>query len=480
MMLANIMTVLPAITIALAAIVVLLSDLFLGKYIKHVAYLLTQVFLIIAAWVALKQFELGSVSGFGGQTISNDFTLILQQFIFLTGFLVFIYSKEYIDDRKLPQGEFYALALLSLLGAVVLVSANSLLTVYIGLELLSLPLYALLAIRRGFATGAEAAIKYFILGAITSGLLLYGMSFVYGVTGGLNLDVIGQYLSNPAASHLNIVLVAMVLMVVTATFKLGAVPFHMWVPDVYEGSPNAVTAFLATIPKIAAFAMLAHLLMVAMPAQSYAWDKVLGALAVLSLFFGNLMALAQTNVKRLLGYSTIAHIGFILLALDLAPAAFAVTTAMYYVIIYVLTTAAGFGVLIVLSVKGNEVENLSDFAGLNRRNPWVAFLMLIVMFSMAGIPPLAGFTAKLFVIIGLIDVGSYVLAGYALVMSIIGAYYYIRVIKVMYFDAPKNTTPIYANKNTLIGLSVNALIILLLGVSPALLINFIAPVYHLF
>lgn len=480
MILMNISTIFPEITLGAAALVVMLADLFLGKKIKNIAYILTQISLIIAAWILLKSLLTHVHVGFEGQTLSNELTFVLQEVIVLVAFFVFIYCKEYIEDRQLPQGEFYVLALLSILGAIVLTSAHSLLTIYIGLELLSLPLYALLAIRRGFAIGAEAAIKYFVLGAIASGLLLYGMSFIYGVTGSLDLSEIGKFLATPDEVHSKIVLIAMVLMIATATFKLGAVPFHMWVPDVYEGSPNAVTAFLASVPKVAAFAMLVNILMIGMPAQVFAWTKVLTVLAVLSIFLGNLLALAQKNVKRMLGYSTISHIGFVLLALVLKPDPFAVSTALFYIVIYVLTSAAAFGVLIVLSVKGNEVEHLADFAGLNRRNPWVAFLMLIVMFSMAGIPPLSGFTAKLFVIMGLVDTDNIGLAIYALVMSAIACYYYLRVIKSMYFDPPKNQTPVYANKVTLFGLSINAGLILLLGLFPTLLVALIVPVYGLF
>ena len=480
MMLANINTVLPEATIAIAALVVLLADLFISKKLKDIAYILTQVFLIIAAWVTLKQFLVPEYIGFGGHTHSNAFTSIMQECVYLSAFFVFIYAKEYVDDRKLPQGEFYVLGLLSILGAIVLISAYSLLTIYIGLELLSLPIYALLAIRRGFAKGVEAAIKYFILGAITSGLLLYGMSFIYGITGTLNLYKIGVYLANHNAAHLDIVLVSMVLMITTASFKLGAVPFHMWVPDVYEGSPNAVTAFLASIPKLAAFSMLVSLLMVALPNQSYAWTKVLTVFGVMSLLFGNLLALTQNNLKRLLGYSAVSHIGFILPALTLHPTSYAVSTALFYIIVYVLTASASFGVLIVLSVKGNEVENLTDFAGLNRRNPWISFLMLVLMFSMAGMPPLSGFVAKLFVIMGLIDTHHYILATYALIMSVIASFYYVRVVKVIYFDLPKNMTPINANKVTLLGLTLNTMLILFLGLFPALLVNLIGPVYAIF
>ncbi|MFZ9035195.1 MAG: NADH-quinone oxidoreductase subunit NuoN [Francisellaceae bacterium] len=479
MMLANILTVLPEITIAISALVVLLCDLMWGKAFPRLAYFLAQISLIVAAWITLRQLYIKIDIGFGGQTVNNPFTFSLQIVIFLIAFFVFVYAKEYIEDRKLPQGEFYALALLSILGAVVLTSAHSLLTVYIGLELLSLPLYALIAIRRGYAKGAEAAIKYFILGAISSGILLFGMSYIYGITGTIDLTEIGIYLSTAHAAHLDIVLIAMVFMLAAACFKLGAVPFHMWVPDVYEGSPNAVTAFLGTIPKIAAFAMLARFLLLAFPGQIYAWSHVIAVLAVISIFLGNIVALVQDNLKRLLGYSTISHIGFILLAFLLHPDALALTTSLYYVAVYALMAAAAFGLLIVLSVKGYEVEKLSDFAGLNRRNPWIAFLMLMVMFSMAGVPPFAGFFAKLFIIMGLVKEQAYVLAGYALIMSVIASYYYVRVVKVMYFDDPKNQSPIYANKNTLVALSLNALLILILGIFPGLLLNFIQPIYSL-
>lgn len=480
MMLSNIVTILPEITIGIAVLVVMLADLFLGKLIKNISYIVTQFFLIITAWVLLISLRSHIYFGFEGHTSSNELTFVLQEFIVLVAFLIFIYCKEYLEDRNLPQGEFYILSLLSILGAMVLTSAHSLLTIYIGLELLSLPLYALLAIRRDFARGAEAAIKYFVLGAIASGLLLYGMSFIYGVTGSLDLSEIGNYLATPNEAHKKIVLIAMVLMITTATFKLGAVPFHMWVPDVYEGSPNAVTVFLASVPKVAAFAMLVNILMIGMPSQFFAWSKVLTVLAVISIFFGNLMALAQQNLKRMLGYSTISHIGFVLIALILNPQAFAITTSLFYVIVYVLMSAAAFGVLIVLSVRGNEVENIADFAGLNQRNPWIAFIMLLVMFSMAGIPPLSGFTAKLFVIMGLIDSGHLVLGIYALIMSVIACYYYLRVIKSMYFDLPENKTLVYANKITLFGLSINAGLILLLGIFPAFLVTLISPVYGLF
>lgn len=476
MMLTNIITILPEITLGIAALIVMLADLFLGKRIKNIAYILTQVFLIITAWTLLKSLNPHIYVGFQGQTSSTSMTFILQEIIVLVALFVFIYCKDYIEERKLPQGEFYVLSILSILGALVLTSAHSLLTIYIGLELLSLPLYALLAIHRGFATGAEAAIKYFVLGAISSGLLLYGMSFIYGVTGSLDLTEIGKYLASPDITHSQIILIAMVLMIVTATFKLGAVPFHMWVPDVYEGSPNAVTAFLASVPKVAAFAMLVNILMIGMPAQAFAWSKVLTVLAVLSVFFGNLLALVQKNIKRMFGYSTISHIGFVLFSLILNPQSFAVSTALFYIIIYVLMSAAAFGVLILLSVRGNKVENLADFSGLNFRNPWIAFIMLIVMFSMAGIPPLSGFTAKLFVIMGLIDTGHLGLGIYALIMSIISCYYYLRVIKLMYFDFPKNKMPVYANKVTLFGLSINASLIILLGVFPEELVTLISNV----
>lgn len=470
MIMTDLMTVLPEITIAVGVIVVMMADLFLGKRIKNIGYFLAQIFVVLAAWVTFTQMSLGSAVGFGGQTVSTSFTYILQVFIFLVAFFIFIYSKQYIDDRRLPSGDFYTLAMLSILGAVVLVSAQSLLTIYIGLELLSLPLYAMIAIRRDFGKGAEAAIKYFVLGAIASGLLLFGMSFIYGITGSLNLSDIAHFLAtNDVSMYHNILMVALVLVVTTAVFKLGAVPFHMWVPDVYEGSPNAVTAYVATIPKVAAFAMLVNLLFIGLPSLSVEWTKVLLVLALISIFFGNIVALAQTNIKRLMGYSTISHIGFILLALTMVPQSMGLSTAIFYVIVYVLMSLSVFGVLIILGKKGYEVESLDDISGLNRRNPWLSFLMMVTMFSMAGIPPFAGFFAKLFVIMGLVDNGSYVIACYALIMSVIAAYYYIRIIKVMYFNEPKKNGVIKANSDMYVALSVNALLLLLLGIAPAVL-----------
>lgn len=483
MMLANIITVLPEITLGMSILIVMLSDLFFSKKFKNITYILTQITLVFVAWIIFFQPSFFYVNvSLESQNLSNEFTLILQESVLIVSFLVFMYCKEYIEDRKLPQGEFYILSLLSVLGAMVLISANNLLTIYIGLELLSLPLYALLAIRRSYYVGAEAAIKYFVLGAIASGLLLYGMSFIYGITGSFDLFQINDFLKITTIDNPNnkIVLIGMILIVATATFKLGAVPFHMWVPDVYEGSPNAVTAFLSSIPKVAAFAMLVNILITAMPTQSLIWNDILTVFGGLSIFFGNVMALAQRNVKRMLGYSAISHIGFILFALTLIPYGFAVSTALFYVVVYVLMSAAAFGILIVLSVRGNEVENLSDFSGLNYRNPWIAFIMLIIMFSMAGIPPLSGFTIKLFVIMGLIDTGKIGLGIYSLVLSVISCYYYLRVIKSMYFDMPNTSTPVYSSKITLFVLSLNAAIILLLGLFPNLLIGLISPVYMLF
>lgn len=479
MTLSNTMAILPEIIIAIAALSVMLCDIFLGKKIQSISYIVSQFFLISASCCTIKETITPICMVSGGGTLTHNFIFNMHQCIFLIGFLVFLYGKDYIKDHVLPAGEFYVLSLLSILGALVLISSYSLLTIYIGLELLSLPLYALLAIRSEFLRSSEAAVKFFIMGAITSGFLLYGMSLIYGITGSINILDISYYLTNKNLAHSNLVLIAMLLMLTTASFKLGVVPFHMWVPDVYEGSPKVVIAFISSISKLATFAMLFNILIIIMPAQDYAWKPVLIILGVLSIFLGNVLALTQINIKRLLGYSAIVHTGFIFLGLVLSPTSFSIEIVLYYLIIYSLMVTAVFGCLILLSLKGNNIEVLSDISGLNSRNPWLSFLILMIMFSMAGIPPFAGFIAKFFIIMGLVNQESYVLAVYALIMSVIASFYYIRVVKMMYFDLPFSRTTIYINKKNLLVLSINCLLILILGMFPGLLINLIRPVFFL-
>ncbi|RUS68841.1 hypothetical protein EGW08_023403, partial [Elysia chlorotica] len=329
----------------------------------------------------------------------------------------------------ISDGDFYTLLMLCILGAMVLTAAHSLMSIYVGLELLSLPLYALIAINRNSRSGLEASIKYFVLGAIASALLLFGMSFVYGLTGQLDIADIAKFLSTANFSEIQnqFLLVCLVMMIATFLFKLGAFPFHMWLPDVYEGAPNAVANIVATIPKVAAFAMLINILFIGFPSLKDQWVYLFRVIGILSIFFGSLVALSQTNIKRLLGYSTVSQVGFILLAITLEPQAYALTTASFYLTVYVFTTLAVFGVLTAISVGGYEVQTLDDLKGFNTKSPWLAFIMLIILFSMAGIPPFGGFIAKLFVVMGLINGGHIGLACFVLFMAVIASFYYVRV-----------------------------------------------------
>lgn len=376
-----------------------------------------------------------------------------------------VYSRGYLLERDLFKGEFYVLALFAVLGMMIMVSAHNFITIYLGLELLSLCLYAMVALNRDSKVSTEAAMKYFILGALASGLLLYGMSILYGMTGSLDIAIVGERLI--AADHNNIVLTfGLVFVVIGLAFKLGAVPFHMWIPDVYHGAPTPVTLFIGTAPKIAAFAMVMRLLVEAMQGLHVHWQEMLIILAILSLAIGNIIAIAQANIKRMLAYSTISHVGFILLGV-MAGTTFGYSAAMYYVIAYAIMGLGGFGMIILLSRKGFEADKIEDFKGLNDRSPWFAFMMMILMFSMAGVPPTLGFYAKLAVLEAVVNVGMVWLAVVAVVFSIIGAFYYLRVIKVMYFDKPEDTNPIMAGNDMKFAISLNSLAVLGLGIFPA-------------
>ena len=399
-----------------------------------------------------------------GQYVMSRFTTVLKLFIYLMTFGVMVYSRHYTTSREIMRGEFHVLTLLSMLGAMVLVSANSLLTLYLGLELLSLPLYALVAMQRDRTICAEAAIKYFVMGALASGMLLYGMSLIYGLSDSLLLPQIVGHAANFA--HDPVLLVAMVLVVAASAFKLGAVPFHMWVPDVYQGSPSSVTAFLGTVPKLAAFALLLRLLAGALPVLHVEWHQVLIVLAILSLLIGNVLAIVQTNIKRLFGYSTISHIGFILLAVAMGDAS-GYRAGLFYVIAYTLTALGGFGVVILLSQKRFNADSIEDYVGLSSRAPWVALMMMFFLLSMAGIPPFLGFDAKLLVILQLIRHANYGLATFVLVMSVVGAYYYLRIIKLMYFDEPIKEAPVLLSVDHQCLLTINGWAMLVLGILPA-------------
>ncbi|WP_150464191.1 NADH-quinone oxidoreductase subunit N [Francisella sp. XLW-1] len=476
----SILYILPEILLALGVIVVMFSGLFLHGKIRNINYIFFQVFTLLAlvATFAKEYLIQNSSSVFEGQVVFSGFAYTLQLVILVLAVFVALYSREYVKDRKISDGDFYTLLMLCVLGAMVLTAAHSLVTIYIGLELLSLPMYALIAIYRVSSTGLEAAIKYFVLGAIASALLLFGMSFVYGMTGQLDITDIATALSqgNFTGLEQQFLLVCLVMMIATFLFKLGAFPFHMWLPDVYQGAPNAVANIVATIPKVAAFAMLVNILFVGFPSLKDSWIYLFRVIGILSIFFGSLVALSQTNVKRLLGYSTVSQIGFVLLATTLNPQGYALTAASFYVIVYVFTTLAAFGVLTTISVGGYEVQDLKDLKGFNTKDSWLAFILLIVLFSMAGIPPFGGFIAKLFVIMGLINDGSYVLACFVLFMAVVASFYYVRVIRTMYFDEPENNETVKPPMTSLIALSINGLVLLFFGIMPMLLLGVLTQV----
>ncbi|ORM38375.1 NADH-quinone oxidoreductase subunit N [Francisella endosymbiont of Ornithodoros moubata] len=476
----SILYILPEILLAIGAIVVTFSGLFLHGKIRNINYIFFQVFTLLALVATFAKEYLIQTSGsvFEGQVVFSGFAYTLQIVVLVLAVFVALYSRDYVKDRKISDGDFYTLLMLCVLGAMVLTAAHSLVIIYVGLELLSLPMYALIAIYRDSGKGLEAAIKYFVLGAIASALLLFGMSFVYGITGKLDITEIAKVLSqvNFIGLQQQFLLVCLVMMIATFLFKLGAFPFHMWLPDVYQGAPNAIANIVATIPKIAAFAMLVNILFVGFPSLKDSWIYLFRIIGILSIFFGSLVALSQTNVKRLLGYSTVSQIGFVLLATTLNPQGYALTAASFYVIVYIFTTLAVFGVITTISVGGYEVQDLNDLKGFNTKDSWLAFILLIVLFSMAGIPPFGGFIAKLFVVMGLINDSNYFLACFVLLMAVIASFYYVRVIKTMYFDEPENDQTVKPPLASLIALSVNGLVLLFLGIMPMLLLGILTQV----
>jgi len=376
-----------------------------------------------------------------------------------------IYSKQYLIDRGMFRPDFIVLSLLALLGQLVLISGSNLLTLYLGLELMALPTYALVAMRHNSEKSVEAAIKYFILGALASGFLLYGMSMLYGVTGSLDLIEIFKTVADPRVNHL-VMAFGLVFIVAGLAFKLGVVPFHMWVPDVYQGAPTAVTLMIAAAPKIAAFGLLFRLLVNTLLPLLGDWQPMLVLLSILSLVVGNVTAIAQTNVKRMLAYSAIAQMGFVMLGMLSVFDDHAFSASTYYVITYVLTTLGSFGLLMLLSRKGYDCETLDGLKGLNKKHPWFAFIGLVMMFSLAGIPPTVGFAAKLSILEALVDAQHTFIAIIAVIASLIGAFYYLRVVKVMYFDEPLHETTISGSTFAKVLLSLNCILVLVLGIFP--------------
>ncbi len=468
----DLIAALPEIVILCMAMFILLADLFLKKSNRIAIYGLAQFALLVAACVTFSTHTPSVTYAFTGTFVDDAMSDVLKLMIYLGTSLIFVYSRQYIQLREMFRGEFYALVLFAVVGMMIMVSGQNMLTLYVGLELLSLSLYALVALDRDNARATEAAMKYFVLGALASGLLLYGMSMIYGMTGSLNIADINTALMGSVKIHAVLIL-GLVFIVAGLAFKLGAVPFQMWVPDVYEGSPTAITILISSVPKLAAFAFVIRLLVQGLPTLVADWQQMLMIMAVLSIIVGNVTAIAQTNLKRMLAYSTISHIGFMLYGL-MSASMNGFVYAMFYVVSYVLMTLAGFGMILLLSRKGFEAEQLDDLKGLNQRSPWHAFLMLIVMFSMAGVPPTLGFYAKFTVLQAALQAGYLWLVVFAVLMAVIGAFYYLRVIKLMYFDEPIDTHPIQAPIDMRIALSVNAMALLVFGLMPQKLMELCA------
>ena len=449
------------------ACLILIVDLFLSDRSRVVTYLLAQSTLVVAFLISLGLYSHETTTSFSGTFIADPMGTLLKLTIYAATFVVFLYSRSYLKARDLFRGEFFILGLFGLLGMLVLVSAHSLLTIYLGLELLSLSLYAMVALQRDSVSASEAAMKYFVLGAMASAMLLYGMSILYGVTGSLDLGQISAAI-NTGDIHIAILVFAMIFVIAGVAFKLGAVPFHMWVPDVYHGAPTAVTLYVSTAPKLAAFAMLMRLLVDGMGGLHEHWQGVLVLLSLLSLGIGNIVAIAQANIKRMLAYSGISHISFIIMGV-LTGTQDGYASAMFYAMVYVLMGLGSFGVVILMSRAGFEADSLDDYKGLNERNSWFAAIMLILMFSMAGVPPFLGFWAKLLVIQAVVNVDMIWLATLAVVFSVIGAFYYLRIVKLMYFDKAEESVAISPSFDLRLVLSANALAVLGLGIFPGLL-----------
>jgi len=474
------MTMYPEIVLLVMACVVTLADLFVKSTKRTATYVLTLVSLGGVALLHAVYADTGqTLYGFGRMVVSDPMGHWLKCFATIAVMVTLVYSRPYAADREMLRGgELFSLSLFALLGMSMMISGQNFIVIYLGLELLTLSSYALVALRRDHVQASEAAMKYFVLGAMASGFLLYGMSMMYGATGSLELSAVLKAIASGQVNH-QVLVFGLVFIVAGLAFKIGAVPFHMWIPDVYQGAPTAATLMIGGAPKLAAFAILVRLLVEGLLPLAFDWQQMLALLAIGSLLIGNLAAIAQTNLKRMLAYSTISQMGFVLLGFvagvingETTLAANAYSSAMFYMVSYVLTTLAAFGVIMLLARQGFESEEVTDLAGLNQRSPLYAGVMAICLFSMAGIPPMVGFYAKLSVLQSLVASGQgfYLgLAIFAVIMSLIGAFYYLRVVKVMYFDEPVTATTVSASLDVRLVLSTNGLLVLLLGIFPGAL-----------
>ncbi|MEP7073546.1 MAG: NADH-quinone oxidoreductase subunit NuoN [Nitrosospira sp.] len=458
----------PEIFLLVMVCVVLLADIAWGEKKPYVAYVLAQFALLGCVLITFATSAPEVVYTFSGMFVDDAMADILKMLVYITVSTVLVYSRTYIAMRGIFSGEFFSLALFATLGMMVMISASHFLTLYLGLELLSLSQYAMVALRRDSVVATEAAIKFFVLGALASGFLLYGMSMVYGATGTLDITRVTEVIRSGAINH-SVLVVGLVFIVAGISFKLSVAPFHMWAPDVYEGAPTAVALFIGSAPKFAAFGFVMRLLVEGLGAMVADWQGMLIILAVMSMMIGNLAAIAQTNIKRMLAYSTISHMGFMLLGIIGADEN-GYSSSMFYVLVYVLMTLGTFGMIMLLSREGFEAEKLDDFKGLNRRNPWYAFITLLLMFSMAGIPPTVGIYAKLAVLQAVLSAGYVWLAVVAVLFSLIGAFYYLRIVKLMYFDEPETDALILPQSDIKLLISANGLAVLAFGLFPQSLI----------
>jgi len=443
---------------------ILITDLFVANNAKTTTYFLALLTLSVCSFIPALTYHGGVTHLFNHMFVSDPMSIVLKVFTSIAVMAMLVYSRSYLLVRGLFTGEFLSLTLFATLGMMVMISASNFLTLYLGLELLALSLYAMVALQRDSAIATESAMKYFILGAMASGFLLYGMSMLYGATGTLDINGIAAVIRGGHANT-ELLVFGLVFIVAGLAFKLGAVPFHMWVPDVYHGAPTAMTLFIGSAPKLAAFAFVMRLLVEAMQPLAIHWAGMLTILAVLSMAVGNITAIAQTNLKRMFAYSTIAHMGFLLIGV-LSGTLEGYSAAMFYALVYVLMSVGGFGMIMLLSREGFEADTLNDFKGLNQRSPWLAFLMLLLMFSMAGVPPTVGFYAKFSVLMAAVHAGHIALVVMAVLFSLIGAFYYLRIVKLMYFDAPESHEKIYFQPDSTVFISINGLGVLLLGIMP--------------
>jgi NADH-quinone oxidoreductase subunit N len=451
------------------ACVILIADLLVKQQSKTFTFIMVLLTLLGASLITVGTHSEGVSYAFSNMFVDDLMSDVLKLLIYLAMAMMLVYSRQYLMVRGLFSGEFMVLSLFSMLGMMVMVSASHFLSLYLGLELLSLSLYAMVALQRDSAVATEAAMKYFILGALASGLLLYGMSMIYGATGTLDLALISKAILAGSANQ-TLLIFGLVFVVSGLAFKLGVVPFHMWVPDVYHGAPTAMTMLIGSAPKLAAFAFVTRILVEGLQPLVQHWTGMLMILSVASMAIGNITAISQTNLKRMFAYSTIAHMGFLLLGI-LSGGIEGYGSAMFYAVVYVLMSLGAFGMILLLSREGFEADTLNDFKGLSQRSPWLAFMMLLLMFSMAGVPPTVGFYAKFSVLNAVVQSGYTWLAITAVMFSLIGAFYYLRIVKLMYFDAPESHAPIIFEQDTVLLISVNGLTVLLLGLLPGALMS---------